>query len=267
MVVLATKPVSWFRPDPNQPRRRFDEEDLRPLGDSLKAHQVQPLVARPDGTLIAGERRLRAARLVGMAELQVLVTDEPLTETQVRVAQLSENVHRADLRDAEKSRAFAELLALNQGWTNKDLATHLHLSEPTVTKYLSPSKCVPEVQAELEAGTLGITDVYTISRASPDQQRELLRLKLAGESRDALAARVKRRKAAAADAVRVKRIACPLPSGVSVTVAGGELSLDELVEALAEAGRQARKAREDGLDAKTFAAVMRDKAKKAGGER
>ncbi len=267
MMVLTTKPVSWFRPDPNQPRRYFDDEELRRLGESLKVSQLQPVLARPDGTLIAGERRLRAARLVGLVELQVLIIDEPLTKPQVRVAQLSENVHRADLQDAEKWKAFAELLALNPGWTNKDLATHLHLSEPTVTKYLSPSRCVPEVQSAMEAGALGITDVYTISRAEPDQQRELLRLKLAGESRDALAARVKRRKAATADAVRVKRIACPLPSGVSVTVAGGELSLDELVEALAEAGRQARKAREDGLDAKTFAAVMRDKAKKAGGER
>ena len=264
MILHATKPLAWFRPDPAQPRRHFDEDELRRLGESLKVCQLQPVLARPDGTLIAGERRVRAARLVGLAELQVLVTDEPLTDTQVRIAQLAENVHRADLRDAEKWKACAELLALNPGWTNRDLAAHLHLSEPTVTKYLSPSKCVPEVQAALEAGTLGITDVYTISRAGPDEQRDLLRLKLAGESRDALATRVKRQKAATAEAVRVKRVACPLPSGVSVVAAGRELSLDELIDSLGEAQKEARRAREQGLDIRTFSKVMADKAKKGG---
>lgn len=60
----------------------------------------------------------------------------------------------------------------------------------------------------------------------------------------------------------MKRIACPLPSGISVTVSGAELSLDELIDALGEAQKQAKKAREDGLDAKTFTAVLKDKARK-----
>jgi len=63
--------------------------------------------------------------------------------------------------------------------------------------------------------------------------------------------------------VRVKRIACPLPSGVSIVVSGEELSLDDLIEALGEAQKEAKKAREQGLDAKTFRAVMKDKAKAA----
>lgn len=264
MATHASKPLTWFKPDPAQPRRQFDEDELRRLGESLTVRQLQPVLARPDGTLIAGERRLRAATLAGLTHLDVVITDEALTPTQLRGAQVEENLHRSDLTDFEKWKAFAELLALNPGWTNRDLAAHLHLSEPTVTKYLSPSKCVPEVRAALEAGTLGITDVYTISRAGPDEQRDLLRLKLAGESRDALATRVKRQKAATAEAVRVKRVACPLPSGVSVVAAGRELSLDELIDSLGEAQKEARKAREQGLDIRTFSKVMADKAKKGG---
>src|SRR5437667_274187 len=84
--------------------------------------------------------------------IQVIITEEPLTETQIKVLQLTENLHRADLKDSEKWRACDELLRLNPGWTNKDLAAHLKLVESTVTKYLAPSRCCPEVQQALEAG-------------------------------------------------------------------------------------------------------------------
>jgi ParB family transcriptional regulator, chromosome partitioning protein len=261
MPVLATKPLNWFKVAP-QARRHFDEAELRQLGESLKVKQLQPVLAREDWTLMAGERRYRAAKLVGLAELLAVITDEPLTETQIKVIQLTENLHRSDLRDSEKWRACEELLRLNPGWSNKELAAHLKLGESTVTKYLSPSRCIPEVQEALEAGRLGVTAVYEISRAPADQQAELLQLKLSGTSRDGLADRVRKQKNQSVPQVRVKRIACPLPSGASVVVSGAELSLDDLIEALGEAQKEARKAREQGLDARTWQSVMRDKAKK-----
>jgi len=263
MATLTNKPLNWFHVAP-QARRHFDEAELRQLGESLKVKQLQPVLAKPTGELIAGERRLRAATLVGLPELQVVITEEPLNETQIKVLQLIENLHRADLRDAEKFSACEELLRLNPGWTNKDLAAHLKLSESTVTKYLSPARCIPEVRKALEAGQVGITACYEISRVPEAQQAELLRLKLSGTSRDGLAEHIRRQKRDAAPQVRVKRIACPLPSGVSIVVTGAELSLDDLIEALADAQKEARKAREQGLDAKTFSAVMRDKAKAGG---
>lgn len=260
MATLTQKPLSWFKTAP-QARRHFDEADLRQLGESLNARQLQPVLARSDGTLIAGERRFRAADLVGLPELQVIITEEPLSDTQIKVLQLTENLHRADLRDSEKWRACEELLRLNPGWANRDLATHLKLGEPTITKYLAPSRCIPEVQQALEAGQCGITACYEISRVPAEQQGELLRLKLSGASRDGLAEHVRKQKRDAAPQVRVKRISCPLPSGVGIVVTGVELSLDDLIEALGEAQKEAKKAREQGLDAKTFSAVMKDKAK------
>jgi len=261
MPVLATKPLNWFKVAP-QARRHFDEAELRQLGESLKVKQLQPVLARPDGLLIAGERRFRAASLVGLPTLDVVISEEPLTESQLRILQLTENLHRADLRDSEKWRACEELLRLNPSWTNKDLAAHLKLGEGTVTKYLAPSRCIPDVQQALEAGRIGITAVYEISRAPADQQAELLQLKLSGTSRDGLADRVRKQKNQSVQQVRVKRITCPLSSGASVVVSGEELSLDDLIEALGDAQKEARKAREQGLDAKTFSAVMKDKAKK-----
>lgn len=262
---LESKPLKWFQTAP-QSRKHFDEAELRQLGESLKVRQIQPVVARPDGLLIAGERRLRAASLVGLAELQVVISEEPLSESALRILQLTENLHRADLRDCEKWQACEELLRLNPAWANKDLAAHLKLGESTVTKYLSAGRCIPEVQEALEAGQIGITACYEISRAPEAQQAELLRLKLAGTSRDALADRVRKQKKQSVPQVRVKRIACPLASGLSVVVSGQEVSLDELIDALAEAQKEAKRARDQGLDAKTFSAVMKDKAKKAGGD-
>jgi len=262
MATLTNKPLNWFKVGP-QARKHFEETELRLLGESLKVKQLQPVLAREDGLLIAGERRLRAATLVGLPELMVIISDEPLTDTQIKVFQVSENLHRADLRDSEKFRACEELLRLNPGWANKDLASHLKLGESTVTKYLSPSRCNPDVQQALEEGRIGISVCYEISRAPIDQQGELLRLKLSGTSRDGLAEHVRKQKRDSTPQVRVKRIACPLPSGVSIVVSGEELSLDDIIEALGEAQKEAKKAREQGLDSKTWQSVMKDKAKAA----
>ena len=135
MLTFVSKPLSWFKVAP-QVRQEFDEGDLRRLGESLQAHgQLQPVLARPNGTLITGERRLRAAMLVGLPTLNAVITEDVLSETQIKVIQLTENLHRSDLRDSEKWRAFEELAQLNPDWSNKDLAEHLKLSESTITKY------------------------------------------------------------------------------------------------------------------------------------
>lgn len=263
MPQLVSKPLSWFGADPNQPRKSFDENEDRQLGESMLAHgQLQPVVAKPDGTPLCGERRIRAAKLVGIKELLVIISDRALTETEILLIQVAENIHRSDLRDSEKTRACGELLRLNAGWTHKDLAAHLKLGESTITKYLAPLKCIPEVQEALESGELGITACYEISRVAPEQQHELLALKLSGTSRDALAQRVRKSKSQSKPQVRVKRIVCPLPKGISITLSGSELSLDESIEALGEAIREMKRARELGYTAKTFAAAMKDKAKK-----
>ena len=261
MPELATKPLSWFTPDPDQPRKHFDEGELRRLGESLAVKQLQPVLARSDGKIVAGERRWRAAMLVGLKELAVIITDEPLTDSQIRVLQLTENVHRSDLTDAEKWRACEGLLRLNQGWTNKDLAKHLKLSESTVSKYLAPSRCTKEVQEALEAGRIGITTCYEMSRGTDEQQRELLRLHESGVSRDGLAEHARKQRSPESKTVRLSRVRCALPSGVCITVAGEALSLDDLIDAFADATKEAKKAREQGLDAKTFQFVLRDKAR------
>ena len=90
----------------------------------------------------------------------------------------------------------------------------------------------------------------------------MLCLKLSGISRDGLTEHVRKQRKADQAQVRSKRISCLLPSGVSIVASGNSLSLDELITALGEAQSEAKRARDQGLDARTFSAVMKDKSKK-----
>lgn len=261
MPKLETKPLSWFRPDPNQPRKHFDLEELRQLGRSLRVRQLQPVLAKPDGTLIAGERRLRAAEAEGLKTLLVIICEEALTDSQIRQVQLVENMQRTDLTGFEQWTACAELMCMNPSWQMKDLADSLNLDPSTVTRILSPSKCIQEVQDALQAGKVTISDAYAISKLPREKQAGLLALRLSGANREQLEQAGRRERAPKAEAVKVGRVKCALSSGVCITAAGDGLSLDGLIDSLAEALREAKKAREQGLDAKTFQAVMRDKAK------
>jgi ParB family chromosome partitioning protein len=261
---MTSKPLTWFKPDPNQPRRQFDESELRQLGRSLRQKQFQPVLARPDGTLIAGERRYRAAKLEGLESLLVIVTDEPLTDSQVRQIQLTENMHRSDLTGHEKWQACVELMEMNPGWQHKDLAEHLHLDASMVPRLLSPSKCIPAAQEALATGKIGISDCYALAKLDPSEQPSLLAMKLAGASRDQIEQAGRKARGAGTEVVRVQRVKCILPSGVAVVVSGEGVSLDEGIEALGEAIKEMKRARDLGYTAKTFAAAMRDKAKQSG---
>jgi ParB/RepB/Spo0J family partition protein len=248
-----------------QVRKDFDEDELRRLAESIKDVGVQqPLLLRRDGTLLAGERRLRAARMAGLAEVPAIITEEDLNAEQIRVIQLTENLHRADLTAWEKWQACMELLALNPGATQKDLANRLKLEASTVTRLMSPSKCIQSVQDALKAGKIGISDCYAISKTPADEQAALLVAKLNGASRDALERRGRRQRSAQVATVRVSSIKIALTDGVQVVIKGESIDLESAITSLGEAQKEARKARDQGLDAKTFQAVMRDRSKAVG---
>jgi ParB family chromosome partitioning protein len=260
MVQMVKKTVSWFKAKP-QARKQFDEKELRQLGESLKVRQLQPLVCLPDGTIIAGERRYRAALLIGMTELEVKIIDDPVTEAECKRLQFTENMLRQDLTGSEQWQGCVELLRLNPNWTQKDLAEKLHIDPSMVIRLLSPSKCVKSVQAAFAENRIGISDCYAISRLSEAEQEAALAMKLNGASRDELASHARRQKSGGKPNVRMSRVKCELGGGVSIMVTGTSLGLDEVIDALGMAQKEARKARDQNLDVKTFSAVMRDRAK------
>lgn len=265
MPVLTRKPRAALRPDPANPRKLFDETELLALGESLKVRQNEPLQAKPDGTIIDGERRWRAAGLVGLAELDVIVTDTALTLAETQVIRLTGFFHRQGLTAPEQTDAVAELLKLNAGWTNKDVAACLHVDASSITRLLSPLRCVPEVLAAYRALKIGLSDAYAISKLPNDDQPAALAMKLSGASRDQLEAHGRKVRNGAAPAVKQARVSVPLTTGTKIVVSGPEMSLQDLIEALTQALEAARKANRDQLDVKTAEKVWRDKAKAGSG--
>lgn len=135
---LREVPVALIRPNPNQPRKRFDPDSIAALARSIAdAGVVQPLIVRPlsDGRyeLIAGERRLRAAREAGLETVPALIRDED--EVRRLQTALIENVAREDLNPVDEARACAALVE-DLGLTKEELARRLGRSRASISNLI-----------------------------------------------------------------------------------------------------------------------------------
>jgi len=153
---LRELPVELVKPNPNQPRTRFDQEALAALAASIGASGVvQPLLVRPlaDGSyeLIAGERRWRAAQQAGLAKVPAIVRDSEQAE-RLQVA-LIENMVREDLNPVEEARACAALVE-ELGLSKEDLAQRVGRSRPTISNLIRLLDLPDEAIELLESGEL-----------------------------------------------------------------------------------------------------------------
>ncbi len=154
---LAKVPVEAIVPNPGQPRTRFDETALQELAASIRAHGIlQPLLVSEAGegryVLIAGERRLRAARLAGLREVPVVVRERLGREEEIELA-LVENLQRRDLSPLEEARAY-EQLRTELGLTQAEIAARVGVDRSTVANALRLLKLPPEVRSMVEDGRL-----------------------------------------------------------------------------------------------------------------
>ena len=258
-------PLEWFILDEHELARHDDPEKIRLDGqDMLAKGQLQAVGATEDGRMIFGHGRWLAAKAAGKKTLEVKIFPATLSETQFKLIRAAENLHRKELTFHRKWQLAVELMTANPTWSQKTLAEQLQLSEGMIVKLLSPSKCSSQWQDALKAGRVTISDCYSASMLTPGDQDALLALKLSGVNRDTLERQSKRMRNGNVSAVRASRIKCQLVSGVDIVVSGSEMTLDDMIDALAEAGKEARKARDQGLDAKTFQSVMRDRARAGG---
>jgi ParB family transcriptional regulator, chromosome partitioning protein len=135
---LRDVPVALIRPNPNQPRKRFDPESIAALARSIAdAGVVQPLIVRPltDGRyeLIAGERRLRAAREAGLETIPALIRDED--EARRLQTALIENVAREDLNPVDEARACAALVE-DLGLTKEGVGRRIGRSRASISNLI-----------------------------------------------------------------------------------------------------------------------------------
>lgn len=167
-------------PDPEQPRKEFDEAALDELAKSLKARgQLQPIRVRWDASLekwviIAGERRYRAACLAGLTTLACIEARDPASNAgDVLEDQLVENCLREDLKPVEQARAFKTLMD-RRDWSYRELGEFLHISKGKIAKALALLDLAEPVVALVEQGTLAPNAAYEISRMDgPEAQVEL----------------------------------------------------------------------------------------------
>jgi ParB family transcriptional regulator, chromosome partitioning protein len=154
--ILRDVPVSSVRPNPNQPRKRFDEESLGALAASVRELGVlQPLLVREVGEdeyeLIAGERRWRAAKRAGLPTVPVLVRDaDDLASLEQAVV---ENLHRQDLNPLEEAAAYQQLIE-DFSLTHDRLASRVGKSRVTITNTLRLFQLPPSIQRLVGEGSL-----------------------------------------------------------------------------------------------------------------
>lgn len=147
-------PVAQIVASPHQPRKRFDEAALADLAASIQEHGVlQPLVVRPvaDGRheLVAGERRWRAARHLGLDQVPVVVKE--LDDRQAMEIALIENLQRADLTPLELAQGL-KLLAEAFTLTHEELSQRIGMSRSAVTNAVRLLGLPEALQAQLERG-------------------------------------------------------------------------------------------------------------------
>ena len=166
-------PLQKVEPNPLQPRKNFDPDELQALADSIAMHGViQPLTVRqlPSGfyQIIAGERRWRAARMAGLSEIPVVVIEAD--DKEAMELALIENLQRADLNPIEEAQGYQQLMT-DYGMTQELAAERVGKSRPAVANALRLLSLCPAVLELVEQGRLsaGHARALLAIKSAPEQ--------------------------------------------------------------------------------------------------
>jgi ParB family transcriptional regulator, chromosome partitioning protein len=146
-------------PDPDQPRKEFDQDELHLLAEDIKGQGVlQPIRVRWDDAadryvVIVGERRLQASRRAGQETIPCIVATAPATPEDLLEDQLVENALRLDLKPIEKAMAYRRLLDA-RGLSQHQLAERLHVSQTSISHALDLLKLPEPIQESVDTGRI-----------------------------------------------------------------------------------------------------------------
>jgi ParB family chromosome partitioning protein len=151
MEAPLTVPLNSIQSNPFQPRKTWKTDELTELADSIKENGIlQPILVRSQGNsfqIIAGERRVKAARLAGLIKIPAILREA--NDEEMHVLALVENVQREDLNPIEKARSF-EALRRKTGWSHEALSLRLGMKRSTVTNYLRLLDLEEQILGKLE---------------------------------------------------------------------------------------------------------------------
>lgn len=160
----VTLKIGEIEPNRSQPRKDFNDAALAELADSIRQHGVlQPLLVRPifggGYQIVAGERRWRAARMAGVAEVPAVVRE--MSDGEVMQLALIENLQREDLSPLEEAQGYQSLIE-TYGFTQEEVAGTVGKSRPTVTNALRLLNLPKEIQELVASGRLSAGHARTL---------------------------------------------------------------------------------------------------------
>ena len=181
---IVSLPVGAIKPNPHQPRRQFEPEELRELGESIRLYGIlQPLTVRKTGPttfeLVAGERRLRAAVLAGMENVPCILLN--VDAEQSGLLALVENLQRKDLDFIEEAEGLRSLIR-SYGMSQEEAARCISKSQSAVANKLRILKLPPDVLEKLR--NAGYTERHAralLRLEEPEAQRKALEAIIAGD--------------------------------------------------------------------------------------
>lgn len=176
-------PLSSLRPNPDQPRKRFSEESIDELADSIRRHGLlQPLIVESAGPgdyiIVAGERRFRAAGRAGLSEIPAIV--KTLSNDKRLQVSLIENIQREDLNPMEEAEAYKSLMDL-AGYTQEQVAEAVGKNRSTVANALRLTRLSAAMQDAVRSGEITPGHARSLLAIQDSEARELLFRKILSE--------------------------------------------------------------------------------------
>lgn len=155
---VESRKLSEIRPDPNQPRRHFDEAALKELAETMKEHGLlKNIEVDPSGMIVTGERRYHAAMLAGWKEMPVRVVRPKDARERVK-RQLVENLMHEPMNPIEIGETLKHLLQ-EQGGRHEDVARHIGKKRTYVTEHIQALTLPERIRSAIQSGKVAISSI------------------------------------------------------------------------------------------------------------
>ena len=167
--------LSEIQKNPYQPRKEFSEEKIQELAQSIKENGlIQPIIVRQSPVIgyeiLAGERRYRASIEAGLTEVPVII--KKLSDQDMMVHSIIENLQREDLNPIDEAKAYQSLI--DKGFTHAEIAEKMGKSRPYITNLVRLLTLPDFILNEVEAGKLSQAHARLLIQLSTDEQKKLL---------------------------------------------------------------------------------------------
>ena len=167
--------ISDIQKNPYQPRKEFSKEKIEELAQSIKENGlIQPIIVRQSPVIgyeiLAGERRYRASIAAGLSEVPVII--KKLSDQDMMIHSIIENLQREDLNPIEEAKAYQSLI--DKGYTHAEIAEKMGKSRPYITNLVRLLTLPDFILTEVEAGKLSQAHARLLIQLSTDEQKKIL---------------------------------------------------------------------------------------------